>query len=887
MLRAGTIAIVALLAIGVSQATSEAPSPFVRVPAPRAALAQLVETAGGSAADVDAARFRYLGKLDDHLQDVAASRLGGGTVADAVAAARRQDVTAAPDGGVSVDVYVSGALGTAEVRLRALGMRVTATSDRAPERMVEGVIPPAALPQAAALGATRAILSTEQGGTSTGGFLTQGDAVIHGPQARATGVTGAGVRVGVISDSIDKIGGGISDSQSSGDLPANVTDLLDDPNGLDEGRAMAEIIYDEAPGISGVAFSSGTLGAASKASSIDALVANGVKVIADDVYYPGEPFFQDGIVSQAVDRAKANGVAYLAAAGNEADHSWEGAYTPVPDPSTFHSESTEDFDPGPGVDTVQSIGTVPANTTITLALQWAESWGHATSDFAIDVYNTAVQPPAYAFTIDSNNIANGIPAELGGVHAGASAATFGIAIRRISGTGTPLLKLIDFTDNAGTVNIEHATHSGAIAPDAAAASGALAVAAVRYTTPTTPEGFSSRGPVTRLFDANGNVLATPDVRNKPDLAGPDGVSTSVPGPFVTFNGTSAAAPAVAGIAALLLSANRTLSVDALYAILRNPANATACATSQPAIDCGVGLVLADKALVQGRDTTPPVVVPILSPAVPDGANGWFRGPLRVSWSVTDPESPIADPGACPATDIPDGALALTCSATSAGGTTTVPVSVKRDSTPPSAPTITGIAAQTYAAADLPDPATIGCTASDETSGVTGCVVSGFDAGPGAHTLTATATDAAGLTSSSTLEYVVPAPAPTPSGPGVGPSGTTKNAIGSLSTVAGISLTAVAASGVPVTVRVATPATRLVVTLVARLPKASGNGTQLVTLGTLTTRAGAGIAHLRVRLTASARRRIARLRRLSLEITVAGSASGAKTARLRRSIVFRR
>jgi hypothetical protein len=885
MLRAGAIAIFALLAGGASQATSEAPSPFVRVPAPRAALTQLVQTAGGSAADVNAARFAYLGKLDDHLQDVAASRLGGGTVADAVVAARRQDVTTTPNGDVSVDVYVDGALGTAEAGLRALGMRVTATSDRAPERMVEGVIPSAALPQAAALGATRAILAAQRGGTSTGGFLTQGDAVIHGPQARATGVTGAGVRVGVISDSIDVVGGGISDSQATGDLPSNVTDLLDDPSGQDEGRAMAEIIYDEAPGISGIAFSSGVLGAASKASSIDALVANGVKVIADDVYYPSEPFFQDGVVAQAVDRAKANGVAYLAAAGNEADHSWEGTYTPVPDPSTFHSESTEDSDPGPGIDTVQSIGTVPANTTITLSLQWAEPWGHATSDFAIDVYNTAVQPPAFAFTIDSNNIASGIPAEVGGVHAAASAATFGVAIRRVSGTGTPFLKLIDFTDNAGTVNIEHGTSSDGIAPDAAAASGALAVAAVDYATPTTPEGFSSRGPVTRLFDANGNLLATPEVRNKPDLAGPDGVSTSVPGPFVTFNGTSAAAPAVAGIAALLLSANRTLSVDALYAILRNPANARACTTSQPAIDCGAGLMLADKALAQGRDTTPPRVVPILSPATPDGANGWYRGPLRVSWSLTDPESPIANPDVCPTTDIPDGAATLTCSATSAGGTTTVPLSVKRDSTAPSVPTIIGIAAQTYAAADLPDPAAIGCTASDETSGVAGCVVSGFGAAPGGHTLTATATDVAGLTTSSTLDYVVAAP-PAGPGPDLTPSAT-KSAIGSLSTVAGTSLNAVAASGVPLTVLVATPATRLVVTLVARLPKVSGNGTQLVTLGTLTTRAGAGVAHLRVRLTASGRRRIAKLRKLSLEITVSGSASGAKAVRLRRSIIFRR
>ena len=58
MLKAGTIAAVVLLAIGASPATSGPPSPFLRVPAPRATLVQLVETMGGSAAAVDAARFR-------------------------------------------------------------------------------------------------------------------------------------------------------------------------------------------------------------------------------------------------------------------------------------------------------------------------------------------------------------------------------------------------------------------------------------------------------------------------------------------------------------------------------------------------------------------------------------------------------------------------------------------------------------------------------------------------------------------------------------------------------------------------------------------------------------------------------------------------------------
>ncbi len=84
------------------------------------------------------------------------------------------------------------------------------------------------------------------------------------------------------------------------------------------------------------------------------------------------------------------------------------------------------------------------------------------------------------------------------------------------------------------------------------------------------------------------------------------------------------------------------------------------------------------------DTTPPVITPNISGT--SGTNGWYTSDVTVSWTVTDPDSSITSSTGCGQTTITTdtAGTALTCSATSAGGTSSQSVTIKCDKTPPSA-----------------------------------------------------------------------------------------------------------------------------------------------------------------------------------------------------------
>ena len=160
--------------------------------------------------------------------------------------------------------------------------------------------------------------------------LTQGnpiDTVVNGPQARSGfGVTGAGVTIGIISDSFASNAQAYQNDLASGALPGSVN-ILKDQSGSDEGRAMAEIIHAIAPGAA-IDFY-GPSGQSDMAAGIAALRQAGAQVIVDDLGYPitwtldghkytvgaAEP--QGGPLDVAIDNAVGGGAVYVTAGGND------------------------------------------------------------------------------------------------------------------------------------------------------------------------------------------------------------------------------------------------------------------------------------------------------------------------------------------------------------------------------------------------------------------------------------------------------------------------------------------------------------------------------------------------------------------------------------------
>lgn len=391
------------------------------------------------------------------------------------------------------------------------------------------------------------------------------------------GLDGTGIKVGVLSDSVNTLGNGIPGSIATGNIPDKGIQVIEDSflPASDEGRAMLELVHDIAPGAD-LAFATVGISQLTFAENIRALRAAGVDVFADDVIFIDEPVFQPGVIEEAVNDVTQDGAAYFVLAHNFNNGGFEA-------PTNFTSNGRlrqVDFDPDSPVDTRLRV---EVTTPGQLILQWDNPYngvaGNVTTDLDIYVWDKNY-PNRLITAATTNNIRTGVPIERVILP---SDGRFDIEIRvadHTLGTVLPSTFKLLYPINGGsldTFTTEYDGNDSAIwghlgSPEAITV-GAVPFYAAEpfFSDPNIPfppdeplvnESFSGKGPVTRIFDSNGNRLTTPSVLQKPDISGIDDINTSFFGfdsffdddVLPNFSGTSAATPNVAAVGALIMQA---------------------------------------------------------------------------------------------------------------------------------------------------------------------------------------------------------------------------------------------------------------------------------------------------------------------------------------------
>ena len=454
--------------------------------------------------------------------------------------------------------------------------------------------------------------------THVGSVDSQGDPAMQTDDFRTNNsVDGSGITIGTLSDSYNCLGGAAA-GVTSNDLPAGVNVLQDEVgcvSGTDEGRAMMELIHDVAPG-STQAFHTAFGGQADFAQGIIDLRTAGADSIVDDVGYFAEPFYQDGIIAQAVDTVVADGAVYFSSAGNAARNAYESPFVSGPDFTINFTSGPVTYDghdfSGAG-DNTQTIN-IPVNTTVRIIFQWASPYASAnvgssgaTSD--LDIFIATATSIVAAST--DNNV-GGDPTEIFTFTNNGSFGTtsFQILIGQFSGAPPAMMKY--HFSGLGVSLGEYATDSGTSYGHSIAANG-IGVGAAFYqqtpefgTTPPVLESFSSAGGQRILFDANDNPVNI--LRNKPDFVAPDGTdntffgSDAEPNGDPNFFGTSAAAPHAAAFAALILDQDSTRALTPQQVYTKMIDSAVNMGPAGFDFDSGAGLIQANN-VVLGTPTS--------------------------------------------------------------------------------------------------------------------------------------------------------------------------------------------------------------------------------------------------------------------------------------------
>ncbi|MGD2030159.1 MAG: S8 family serine peptidase, partial [Desulfobacterales bacterium] len=361
---------------------------------------------------------------------------------------------------------------------------------------------------------------------------SQGVNLTSASSYQSSGYDGSGVNVAVIDVGFDNL----SSTISNGDLPNSVIKIdCTGPScvasgiigGSKHGTAVAEIVYDMAPGAN--LYLIKVFDTIDLWDAKDYAVSHGIDIINSSVVAFNTNFYDGACYSYnpvcTANDAYNNGILWVNAAGNKAKRHYDANFNP--DGNGYHDENI--------------VISANGNDTIEVYLTW-NAWPTTDQNYDLYLYNsssalvassknsqTGTQEPIEAFSYS-------VPS--------AGAGIYDLRIEKISATSDHKLEVYSLYHD-----LSPAEASSSLANPADAA-GAMAVGAIDYRDWTTgpQETFSSQGP-------------TNDGRIKPDICGPDQVSTYS---FGLFSGTSAASPHVAGAAALILDRYPTYSASQLW-----------------------------------------------------------------------------------------------------------------------------------------------------------------------------------------------------------------------------------------------------------------------------------------------------------------------------------
>jgi hypothetical protein len=459
------------------------------------------------------------------------------------------------------------------------------------------------------------------------GLVSEGADLVQG-----AGITGAGVKVGVLSDGVDSLAA----LQALGDLPADVTVISGQAGSGDEGTAILEIIYDLAPGAQ-LFYATADGGDAQMATNIQSLATAGCNIIVDDANYLDDGVFQDGVIGQAINTVTASGVLYFASAHNmgnldsatsgtwEGDFNGTGAAIPAIGPVYFPEVVTVH-----AFDATHNYDTITANTMGIVTLKWSDPLGASCNDydlFALDSTRSNILDDSLIWeTCAQDPLEYVLPPSDGNV------------VVVVLYSGAPRALRVDTWGGKLAIGTAGSTCGHNAAASAVTVAATPAQSTIFTAHNQSPEFYSSDGPRKMFYNPNGSAITAGNflfstnggtTLSKVDLTAADCGESDVSG-FSPFCGTSAAAPTAAAIAALVMSAKPSLTPSQVITAMKSTALPAHAGFQTRTV--GAGIVMANLVVDALNRTAIPSPSPL--PAFASQLAGTTSDPQTVTLSNT-------------------------------------------------------------------------------------------------------------------------------------------------------------------------------------------------------------------------------------------------------------